>query len=72
MGFELASIIEIDKQATLRLLIDPASTDSLVVRGEAALSFTMDRSGENEPHRRIQSERRQLPSVAGIDHQKEI
>ena len=46
MGFELASIIEIDKQATLRLLIDPASTDSLVVRGEAALSFTMDRSGK--------------------------
>lgn len=46
MGFELASIIEIDKQASLRLLIDPASTDSLVVRGEAALSFTMDRSGK--------------------------
>ena len=46
MGFELASIIEIDKEATLRLLIDPASTDSLVVRGEAALSFTMDRSGK--------------------------
>jgi len=46
MGFELASIIEIDKQATLRLLIDPASTDSLVVRGEAALSFTMDQSGK--------------------------
>jgi len=46
MGFELASIIEIDKEATLRLLIDPASTDSLVVRGDAALSFTMDRSGK--------------------------
>ncbi len=46
MGFELTSIIEIDKQATLRLLIDPTSTDSLVVRGEAALSFTMDRSGK--------------------------
>ena len=45
-GFELTSIIEIDKEATLRLLIDPASTDSLVVRGEAALSFTMDRSGK--------------------------
>ena len=45
-GFELTSIIEIDKQATLRLLIDPASTDSLVVRGDAALSFTMDRSGK--------------------------
>jgi len=45
-GFDLSSIIEIDKQATLRLLMDPASTDSLVVKGEAALSFTMDRSGK--------------------------
>jgi hypothetical protein len=45
-GFDLASIIEIDKEATLRLLMDPASTDSLVVKGDAALSFTMDRSGK--------------------------
>jgi len=45
-GFDLSSIIEIDKQATLRLLIDPSSTDSLVVKGEAALSFTMDQSGK--------------------------
>jgi hypothetical protein len=45
-GFDLSSIIEIDKEATLRLLMDPASTDSLVVKGEAALSFAMDRSGK--------------------------
>jgi len=45
-GFDLSSVIEIDKQATLRLLMDPASTDSLVVKGEAALSLTMDRSGK--------------------------
>jgi translocation and assembly module TamB len=45
-GFDVYSVIEIDKEATLRLLIDPSSTDSLVVRGEAALSFTMDRSGK--------------------------
>jgi len=45
-GFDLSSIIEVDKEATLRLLMDPASTDSLVVRGDAALSFTMDRSGK--------------------------
>jgi len=45
-GFDLSSVIEIDKEATLRLLMDPASTDSLVVKGEAALSFTMDRSGK--------------------------
>ena len=45
-GFDLSSIIEIDKQATLRLLMDPASTDSLVVKGEAALSYVIDRSGK--------------------------
>ncbi|NDP22254.1 MAG: hypothetical protein GZ091_14410 [Paludibacter sp.] len=45
-GFDLSSIIEVDKEATLKLLMDPTSTDSLVVRGEAALSFTMDRSGK--------------------------
>jgi len=45
-GFDLSTIIEVDKQATLRLLMDPASTDSLVVRGEAALSLTIDRSGK--------------------------
>ena len=45
-GYDLSSIIEVDKEATLRLLMDPTSTDSLVVRGDAALSFTMDRSGK--------------------------
>ena len=45
-GFDLSSIIEVDKEATLRLLMDPASADSLVVKGEAALSFTMDQSGK--------------------------
>jgi hypothetical protein len=45
-GFDVSSILEIDKEATLRLLMDPASTDSLVVKGDAALSFTIDRSGK--------------------------
>lgn len=45
-GFDLTSVIQIDKEATLRLLMDPSTTDSLVVRGEAALSLTMDRSGK--------------------------
>jgi hypothetical protein len=45
-GFDISSVIEIDKQATLRLLMDPSSTDSLVVKGDAALSFTIDRSGK--------------------------
>ena len=45
-GFDVSGIIEIDKQATLRLLMDPLSTDSLVLRGEASLSFAIDRSGK--------------------------
>ena len=45
-GYDLSSIIQIDKEATLRLLMDPASTDSLVVKGEAALSFILDQSGK--------------------------
>lgn len=45
-GIDLTSIIEIDKLARLRVLMDPNSTDSLVVQGEAALSFSMDRSGK--------------------------
>jgi hypothetical protein len=45
-GIDLSSIIQIDKEATLRLLIDPTSSDSLVVRGDAALSFMMDKSGK--------------------------
>ncbi|MEI8087151.1 MAG: translocation/assembly module TamB domain-containing protein [Paludibacter sp.] len=45
-GFDLTSVLEVDKEATLKLLMDPTSSDSLVVKGEAALSFTMDRSGK--------------------------
>ena len=45
-GFDLSTIIEIDKEVSLRLLMDPSSSDSLVVKGEAALSFGIDRSGK--------------------------
>ncbi len=45
-GIDLSTIFEIDRGATLRLLMDPTSTDSLVVQGEAALSLSMDRSGK--------------------------
>jgi hypothetical protein len=45
-GIDLSTILEIDRKATLRLLMDPTSTDSLVVQGEAALSLSMDRSGK--------------------------
>jgi hypothetical protein len=45
-GFDINAIIEIDKEATLRVLVDPNSSDSLVVKGNAALSFALDRSGK--------------------------
>ncbi|MBK6966409.1 MAG: translocation/assembly module TamB domain-containing protein [Bacteroidales bacterium] len=45
-GYDISSIIEVDKEATLRLMIDPTSSDSLVVRGEAALNLSIDRSGK--------------------------
>jgi len=44
-GFDVSAIIEIDKEAKLRLFMDPTSTDSLVVKGEAALSLAIDQSG---------------------------
>lgn len=45
-GFDVSSILEVDEEASIKLLIDPASSDSLVVKGEAALSFSLDRSGK--------------------------
>ena len=45
-GFDVSSILEIDEQASIKLLFDPTSSDSLVVKGEAALSFSLDRSGK--------------------------
>lgn len=45
-GFDISTILEIDKAAELRLLMDPTSTDSLVVKGDAALSLVIDRSGK--------------------------
>jgi len=45
-GFDISSVIEVDKEATLRLMMDPTSSDSLVVKGEAALNLTIDRSGK--------------------------
>lgn len=45
-GLDISSIIEIDKDASLKLLLDPTSGDSLVVKGDAALSFALDPSGK--------------------------
>ena len=45
-GYDISSTIEIEKDAVLKLFIDPSSKDSLVVQGEAALSFAIDPSGK--------------------------
>ncbi len=45
-GYDISSNIEVDDKATLRLLIDPSTSDSLVVRGNAALTFALDPSGK--------------------------
>lgn len=45
-NLDISSTIEIDKRAILKLMLDPASEDSLVVRGSAALSFALDPSGK--------------------------
>ncbi len=45
-GFDISAILEVDKQAELRLIMDPTSTDSLVVKGDAALSLVIDPSGK--------------------------
>lgn len=45
-GINLSSVIQVDKNATLRLFMDPTSSDSLVVKGQADLNLTMDRSGK--------------------------
>ncbi|RPI03532.1 MAG: translocation/assembly module TamB [Ignavibacteriae bacterium] len=45
-SFDLTSNITVNKDAKLRILIDPVAGDSLVIQGEATLSFTMDPSGK--------------------------
>ncbi len=42
----LTSNITVNKDSKLRILIDPVAGDSLVIRGEATLSFTVDPSGK--------------------------
>jgi hypothetical protein len=45
-GVDLTAVLAVDKNATLRLFMDPSSSDSLVVKGQADLNLTMDRSGK--------------------------
>lgn len=44
-GIDLSARIDINDGTTLKVVIDKQSGDSLVVRGEGRLSFTMDESG---------------------------
>ncbi|MGD1044160.1 MAG: translocation/assembly module TamB domain-containing protein [Bacteroidota bacterium] len=45
-SIDLTSNITVNKDSKLRILIDPIAGDSLVIQGEATLSFTIDPSGK--------------------------
>ena len=45
-SMDLSSNLSINKDSKLRILIDPVAGDSLVIQGEATLSFTIDPSGK--------------------------
>lgn len=45
-GFDITSNIEITKETTLRILVDQESGDSLVIKGDATMSFSIDPSGK--------------------------
>jgi translocation and assembly module TamB len=45
-GMDLNATIEIDRDTKLKMLVDPISGDSLIVRGDATLDFSMDRSNK--------------------------
>lgn len=45
-GLDVSAKISINKNSTLKLLVDPISGDSLSVRGDADLNFKMDPSGQ--------------------------
>jgi hypothetical protein len=45
-SMDLTSNISVNKDSKLRILVDPVAGDSLVIRGEATLSFSIDPSGK--------------------------
>ncbi len=45
-GYDISSTIEVEREAVLRIQIDPATNDSLIVKGETALSFSIDAGGK--------------------------
>jgi hypothetical protein len=46
LSMDLTSNITVNKESKLRILIDPIAGDSLVIQGEATLSFAIDPSGK--------------------------
>ena len=46
LSMDLTSNIIVNKDSKLRILIDPVAGDSLVIQGEATLSFAIDPSGK--------------------------
>ncbi len=46
VSMDLTSNISVNKDSRLRILIDPIAGDSLVIQGEATLSFAIDPSGK--------------------------
>ncbi len=45
-SIDFTSNISVNKDSKLRILIDPVAGDSLVIQGEATLSFAIDPSGK--------------------------
>ena len=45
-GLELNAAIEVNKNSSLTIITDPASGDSLMVKGTATLNYTIDPSGK--------------------------
>lgn len=45
LGIELDAKIDFDKNAELRMLVDPISGDSVYVKGSGLLNFSMDKNG---------------------------
>jgi hypothetical protein len=45
-GFDITSNIEVTKESTLRIVVDRESGDSLVIKGDATMSFSIDPSGK--------------------------
>ncbi len=45
-GINIHSNIELNNRSTLKLVLDPTQSDTLIVRGDANLSFSLDESGK--------------------------